>query len=80
MRDHLEPGQKNVKNEPLVEGIFIGPQIRELLVDQKFDEIIKGDKKNALNAFRQVVYNFLGNKSSENYRDIVANMFSAYEI
>ena len=36
------------------EGIFIGPQIRELLKDTKFDSIITGNEKAAWEAFRQV--------------------------
>ena len=48
-----------LSKEKLKEGIFIGPQIRQLLKDNKFDSIINGDEKAAWEAFRQVVTNFL---------------------
>ena len=44
------------------EGVFVGPQIRELLKDKRFDEIIVGKEKAAWESFREVVVNFLGNQ------------------
>ena len=41
------------------EGVFVGPQIRELLQDERFDEIIVGKEKAAWESFREVVVNFL---------------------
>ena len=36
------------------EGVFVGPQIRELLKDKRFDEIIVGKEKAAWESFREV--------------------------
>jgi hypothetical protein len=41
------------------EGIFVGPQIRELFRDEKFDSLLQGDEKKAWDAFRLVSTNFL---------------------
>ena len=60
------------------EGIFVGPQIRELLRDEQFNSIICGREKAAWNAFRPVVKNFLGNFKAENYRELVDNLLYSY--
>jgi hypothetical protein len=61
------------------EGIFIGPQIRELIKDIKFDSIITGNEKAAWEAFRQVATKFLGKDRADNYNDLVENLLSAYQ-
>ena len=60
------------------EGIYVGPQIRELLRDEQFDSIICGREKAAWNAVRLVVKNFLGNFKAENYRELVDNLLYSY--
>ena len=60
------------------EGIFVGPQIRELLRDEQFDSVICGREKAAWNALRLVVKNFLGNFKAENYRELVDNLLYSY--
>jgi len=62
------------------EGIFIGPQIRELLPDTQFESIITGNEKAAWEAFRQVSIKFLGNDRADNYKDLVEIFLSAYQI
>jgi len=39
----------------LKEGIFIGPQIRELIKDEFFDSLLQGDEKAAWDSFKFVV-------------------------
>ena len=60
------------------EGIFVGPQIRELLRDEQFDSIFYVQEKAAWNAFRLVVKNILGNFKAENYRELVDNLLYSY--
>jgi len=60
------------------EGIFVGPQIRDLFRDEMFDSLLQGDEKNAWEAFRQVSSNFLGYVRAENYKELVENMLSMY--
>ena len=45
-------------------GIFVGPQIRELLVDREFQRRLNTNEMDAWIGFKQVVENFLGNHKS----------------
>ena len=40
------------------EGIFIGPQIRDLIKDEHFDRLLQGDEKAAWDSFKFVVKGF----------------------
>jgi len=42
----------------LKEGIFIGPQIRELITDEYFDKLLQGDEKTVWDSFKFVVKGF----------------------
>ena len=42
----------------LKEGIFIGPQIRDLIKDEYFDNFLQGDEKAAWDSFKFVVKYF----------------------
>ena len=61
------------------EGIFIGPQIRDIIKDEYFDKHLQGDEKAALDSFRFVVKVFLGNRSAQNYEELVNNLLQSYE-
>ena len=60
------------------EGVFIGPQIRQLLQDREFDQALFGKEKIAWEAFKLVVTNFLGNRRADNYTELVSNLIKAY--
>jgi len=60
------------------EGIFIGPQIRDLIKDEYFDKLLQGDKKAAWDSFKFVVKGFLGNRRARNYKDLVNNLLPSY--
>ena len=49
------------------EGIFIGPQIRELMQEKQFDEELNKTEKNAWLSFKRICKNFLGNQKAANY-------------
>ena len=51
-----------ISDAKLKEGIFIGPQIRELMKDENFKIRLNDTKKRAWTAFVEVCHNFLGNK------------------
>ena len=53
------------------EGIYIGPQIRDIIKDKYFDKLLQGDKKVAWNSFKFVVKVFLGNRRAQNYEELV---------
>lgn len=125
IREHMQPGEKNVMHEPLVhrediilpplhiklglmknfvkaldktsnafiylrskfpqisdakikEGIFVGPQIRKMIVDSHFDELLIGKELDAWLAFKSVVANFLGSHKSVDYIEIVKKCIDAY--
>ena len=59
-------------------GIFIGPQIREMMCDSEFKNKLNQLELAAWEAFKLVVQNFLGNHRAENYAELVDNMLKAY--
>ena len=61
------------------EGVFVGPQIRDILRDEQFDRLITGDEQCAWKAFRLVTDNFLGNTKADNYKEIVEDLLVAYQ-
>lgn len=60
------------------EGIFVGPQIRELVRDPAFDQVLEGKEKEAWEAFKGVVHGFLGNKRDDNYKHLVTVLLQKY--
>jgi hypothetical protein len=61
------------------EGIFVGPQIRELTKDKNFDSIFNEVELAAWTAFKDVCGNFLGNNKADNYQEIVKRLLLSYE-
>ena len=53
------------------EGVFIGPQIRDIIKDEFFDKVLQGNEKAAWDRFKFVVKGFLGNRRSQNYEELV---------
>ena len=60
-------------------GIFVGPEIRKLILNEEFDLRLNPIEPAAWNALKSVVANFLGNHRHEQYADMVDNMLKAYE-
>jgi len=63
----------------LKEGIFIGPQIQDLIKDEYFDKLLQGDEKAAWDSFKFVVNGFLGNRRAQNYEELVNNLLQSYQ-
>jgi hypothetical protein len=61
------------------EGIFIGPQIRELTKDKTFDSILNEGELAAWTAFKEVCRNFLGNNKADDYQENVERLLQSYE-
>ena len=57
----------NVSDAKFKVGIFIGPQIRELMQDQQFDEDLNETERNAWSSFKRICKDFLGNHKTANY-------------
>ena len=69
-----------LSEEKLKAGIFDGPKIRKMIRDKEFTKSMTNIEKRAWLAFVEVVNNFLGNKKAENYREIVNEMLSSFEL
>jgi len=63
----------------LKEGVFIGPLIRDLIMDEFFDALIQGDEKAAWDSFKFVVKGFLGNRRAQNYEELVNKLLQSYQ-
>jgi len=64
----------------LKEGVFDGSQIRKMLRDDSFIEHMNDTEKATWDSFKGTVKNFLGNKKSENYKEIVAEMVENFRV
>jgi hypothetical protein len=63
----------------LKEGIFIGPQIRDLIKEEYFDRLFQGDEKAAWDSFKFVIKGFWGNRRAQNYEELVNNLLQTYQ-
>jgi len=63
----------------LKKGIFIGPQIRDIIKDEFFDKLLQGNEKPAWDSFKFVVKVFLGNRRAQNYEEPVNNLLQSYQ-
>ncbi|GBM59891.1 hypothetical protein AVEN_62370-1 [Araneus ventricosus] len=61
------------------EGVCVGPQIKQLFRDPKFEKLLRGKEKQVCDAFCQVSTNFLGNDKAENYKDLVEDMLTLFK-
>ena len=62
------------------EGVFIGPQIRELIKDVYFNKLLQGDEKAVWDSLKFVVKGFWGNRKAQNYEELVNNLLQDYPI
>jgi len=69
----------NVSDAKIKEGIFIGPQIRELMQDKHFDEDVNETERNAWLSFKRICKGFLGNHKAANYQDVVQDLLTSYK-
>ena len=52
------------------EGIFLGPQIRDIIKDECFCRLLQGEEKATWDSFKLVVKVFLGNRRAQNYEEL----------
>ena len=60
-------------------GIFVGPEIRKLMLNEEFELRLNPVELAAWNALKSVVANFLGNHRHEQYAAMVDDMLKANE-
>jgi hypothetical protein len=66
-----------VNDAKIKEGIFIGPQIRELMQDKQFDEDLNETERNAWLPFKRICKDFSGNHKAANYQDVVQDLLTS---
>ncbi|UYV73134.1 hypothetical protein LAZ67_10001919 [Cordylochernes scorpioides] len=76
---YLKQKISSISEAKIKEGIFVGPQIRELQQDGNFQNSLNEVESAAWNSFRNVCKNFLGSVKVENYRDIVNDLLLSYK-
>ena len=69
----------NVSDAKIKEGIFIGPQIRELMQDKQFDKDLNETERNAWLSFKRICKDFLGNHKTANYQKVVQDLLTSYK-
>jgi hypothetical protein len=62
----------------LQEGIFVGPQIKQIFEDQAFSTELNATERTAREAFENICRDFLGNKKAENCSENVQELISFY--
>jgi hypothetical protein len=75
---YLQRKFPRTSNAKIKEGMFIGPQIRDLIKDQDFERSLNESEKAAWRSFQKVMKNFLGNKKAENYEDMISELTDNY--
>jgi hypothetical protein len=68
-----------ISDAKIKEGVFVGPQIREVMNDSQFDGLLRGAERAAWTAFKNVVCNFLGNNKAPDYAAQVERLLKAYK-
>lgn len=69
----------HISEAKLNAGVFIGPNIRQLMKDDQFISTMNSVEKNAWRSFVSVVNNFLGNHKSADYSMLVDHLLKHYE-
>ena len=75
---HLKNNFPRTSDAKIEEGVFVGPRIRELTWDIRFEDQLNKVERTALKSFKNVTSNFLGNNKVENYHDMVADLVKSY--
>lgn len=60
-------------------GIFVGPQIKNILKNEEFPKLLTSAQNKGWHSFKEVVSGFLGNNKVENYQEVVENMLENFK-
>ena len=75
---YLESKFPRKSDAKLKEGIFDGPEIRQMMADDQYISSMTKIEKAAWRSFKEVILNFLGNRRSLNYKVIVSKMVEKF--
>ena len=67
----------NISTAKLIEGTFVGPQIREILDDEAFLDSLPDTERAAWESFKTVYANALGRKKSPDFSDSIQKLQNA---
>ena len=76
---HLSTVFPSLSAAKLKEGIFVGPQIREVLKDTDFEDLYNLKELRAWEAFKSVYSGLLGNTLVPDYQACIENLLKSYE-
>ena len=62
------------------EDVFLGPQIRKLILNDIFDKTLNEIELATWKSFKQICLNFLGLHKSDDVENVVANLLRNYHI
>ena len=63
----------------LKEGVFVSPDIRKLMKDNNFENVMKDVERSAWSSFKDVVTKFLGNQKDADFENIVKNILCNFK-
>ena len=63
----------------LKEGVFVRPDIRKLIKDNNFENVMNDVERSAWNSFKDVVTKFLGNQKDPDIENIVKNILCFFK-
>lgn len=69
----------NLSDAKVKEGIFVGPQIRNLFKDKAFEKTLNTLELNAWKCFKAVCEGFLGKNKDPNYHILIKNLINSFE-
>lgn len=64
----------NLNNAKIKEGIFFGPQVRQLMKTIEFEDVMTTIQREAWISFKEVVNGLLDNNEVSNYNELVEDM------
>ena len=63
----------------LKEGVFVGPDIRKLMKNNDFENVMNDVERSTWNSFKDVVTKFLENQKDPHFENIVKNMLCNFK-
>ena len=63
----------------LKEGVFVGPDIRKLMKDNNFENVMNDVERSMWNSFKDVLTKLLGNQKDPDFENIVKNMLCNFK-
>lgn len=76
--DFLRQKFPKISCKKLKAGIFGAPQIRELVKDSTFDDVLNSTERSAWQSPKSVISQFLGNRRSPEYEEIVEQLLENF--